>query len=133
VRNYNPSHLSYPWTDLIKLRSQTPMDRSPLASGKLTNELSHPSQSYFLPYTQKSANFTVRRTVHHISHQRPRLSRPNRGYRNKRDGHFQLLLNLRDHTTTSHKVIPRYITPKFSKLHCEGEVHHISHQPPEPH
>ena len=49
VGNYNPSHLSYPWTDLIKVRPQTSMDRSLLTSSKLTNALSHPSQSYFLP------------------------------------------------------------------------------------
>jgi len=49
VGNYNPSHLSYPWTDLIKVRPQTSMDMSLLTSSKLTNALSHPSQSYFLP------------------------------------------------------------------------------------
>jgi len=133
VGNYNPSHLSCPWTDLIKVRPQTSMDRSPWAWSKLTNVLNHPSQSYFLPnpspHTQKSANFTVWGTIHHISHQVLQLSRPNKVYRHKRWNPLKLLLNLRDHTTTSHKVIPRYITPTLKKagLHCEGEVHHISH------
>ena len=49
VGKYNHSHLSYPWIDLIKVRVQTSMDRSLLARSKLTNVLSHPSQSYFLP------------------------------------------------------------------------------------
>src|SRR5271155_5130216 len=60
VGNYNPFHLSYPWTDLIKVRPQTAMDRSLLASRKLTNALSHPSQSYFLlylPLTPKKRKF----------------------------------------------------------------------------
>src|ERR1700685_3882334 len=48
------------------------MDRSLLAWSKLTNVLSHHSQSYFLPnpspHTQKRANFTVWGTVQcHIS------------------------------------------------------------------
>ena len=57
VRNYNTSHLSYPWTDLIRLRPQTPMDRSLLASPKLTNALSHPWWSYFLPYPLHTPKF----------------------------------------------------------------------------
>ena len=138
VGNYNPSHLSCPWTDLIKLRPQTPVDGSLLASSKLTNALSRPSQSYFLPYTQKGPNFTVRKTVHHKSHQPLQIFRPNEGYRHKQEGSLQLLLNLQDRTTTSHKIIPRYITPKFSKfeitlwpLGTDGAVHHISRQPPQ--
>src|SRR5271154_5795701 len=53
--------------------------------------------------------------VHHISHQLPQVSRPNKGYTHKCEDPLQLLLNLQDHTTTSHKVIPRYITPKLKK------------------
>jgi hypothetical protein len=134
VRNYNPSHLSYPWNDLIKLRPQTPMDRSLLLSSKLTNALSYPSQSYFLPYAQKSANFTVRSTVHHISRQLPQLSRPNKGYGHKRDGPLQLLLNLQHHTPTPHKVIPALTSTKMkntANFTVGGFLPHISaaHQP----
>ena len=116
VGKYNHSHLSYPWIDLIKVRVQTSMDRSLLARSKLTNVLSHPSQSYFLPNpspgTQNCANFTAWGTVHHISHQPLQLSRSNKGYRHKQEGSLQLLLNLQDCTTTSHKGIPWFITPK---------------------
>jgi len=63
----------------------------------------------------ETANFTVWGTVHHIFHQLPQLSRRNKGYKHKREGPLQLLLTLQDHATTSHKVIPRYITPKFKK------------------
>jgi hypothetical protein len=116
VGNYNHSHLSYPWIDLIKVRVQTSMNRSLLARSKLTNVLSHPSQSYFLPNPspgiQNCANFTAWGTVHHISHQPLQLSRSNKGYRHKQEGSLQLLLNLQDCTTTSHKGIPWCITPK---------------------
>ena len=57
VGNYNPSHLCYPWTDLIRQRPQKPMDRSLLASLKLMNALSNPSQSYFLPYPPHTSKF----------------------------------------------------------------------------
>jgi hypothetical protein len=79
VGKYNPSHLSCPWTNLIQLRPQTPMDTSLLSSSKLTNALSPPSQSYFLPYTPITANFAVRRTVQHISHQPPGPPQLNKG------------------------------------------------------
>jgi hypothetical protein len=55
--NYNTSHLSYPSTDLIRLRPQTPINRYLLASIKRTNALSHPSQSYFLPYPPNTPKF----------------------------------------------------------------------------
>ena len=131
--NYNPPHLSYPWTDLIKLRPQKPMDRSFSASCKLMKVLSHPPQSYFYLIPPTPPNFTVGGTVHHISHQLPQLSRPNKGFRHKREGHFQRLLNLQDHTTTSHKVIPcsKTPTPPKSATFTVGEnIHPISQQPP---
>ena len=66
-------------------------------------------------------------TVHHISHQLPQLSRPNKGFRHKREGHFQCLLNLQDHSTTSHTVIPCSTKHNF---HCGGECSpHISAAP----
>src|SRR5271168_3575542 len=98
------------------------MDRSLLARSKLTNVLSHPSQSYFLPNpspgTQNCANFTAWGTVHHISHQPLQLSRPNKGYRHKQEGSLQLLLNLQDCTTTSHKGY-RYSPVHYPQIHPE--------------